>query len=60
MKTFYVIWTYIGNYSEVKPVEAKTADDAADKATSFFSKDFQKKGTVYVFDHAPTFTKLPE
>lgn len=60
MKTFYVIWTYIGNYSEVKPVQAESSEKAVEVATSFFSKDFQQKGTVYVFDRAPVFTKLPE
>ena len=60
MKTFYVIWTYLANYSEVRPVQAGSSEEAADAATSFFSKDFQQKGTVYVFDHPPVFTKKPE
>jgi len=58
MKKFWILWTYIANYSDRPfPVEAKDAEDAADKATGLFSPDFQKKATVYVFDREPVFVK---
>ena len=53
IKTYYVLWTYGSNYSKLISIEATTAVDAADQATGHFSKSFQEKGTVYVFDRTP-------
>jgi len=53
MKPFWVLWTYIANYSRVQRVMARTAEDAHQQATCVFGADFRKKGTVYVFDHPP-------
>ncbi len=60
MKDFYVIWTYIGNYSKVQKIEAKDELEAAERATYCFSNDFKQKGTVYVFDRSPVYVKQPE
>lgn len=60
LRKFWVIWTYSANYSGLLEVDAESASDAADKMTGLFSKDFQKKGVVYVFDHAPAFVKPPK
>lgn len=59
MKKYWVLWTYSANYSNLIEVSAESGDDAADKATGLFSKDFQQKGTVYVFDRAPCFVQKP-
>lgn len=59
MKKYYVIWTYIGNYSDVKEVDAESASEAAQKVTWTFSADFQKKAHVYVFDREPAFHQGP-
>lgn len=60
MKTYYVLWTYLGNYSKLIEIVAKDAVEAADKATGFFSKDFHEKATVYVFDKPPVMMVLPK
>lgn len=54
-KIYHIIWTYLGNYSE-KPmrVTGDTPEEAANKIFNFFSKDFKEKGTIYVFESAPT------
>lgn len=57
LKKYWVLWTYVANYSKLIEVEAESGQDAADKATGLFSKDFQKKGNVYVFDREPAFVK---
>jgi hypothetical protein len=59
MKKFWVLWTYSANYSELKEVDAFDPDHALNLTTGFFSKDFHKKATVYVFDRPPVFTKAP-
>jgi hypothetical protein len=60
MTKFWILWTYIANYSERPiPVEAKNAREAARLGTCYFSDDFQKKATVYVFDREPVFVKKP-
>lgn len=57
MNTYYVLGTYLGNYSE-RPWEmmAKSLEQAADNLRHFFSQDFRAKGTVYVFDTPPVLT----
>ena len=55
MKKFWVLWTYVANYSNLIEVDAESAEDAAKRVTGFFSKDFSQKGSVYVFDKAPAF-----
>lgn len=60
MKKYWVLWTYIANYSSLIEVDAESGEDAADKVTGLFSKDFRKKASVYVFDRPPTFMqKVP-
>lgn len=56
MKTFYVIWTYIANYSAVHEVQGESAHLVAENVVRGFSDDFAKKATVYVFDRPPAFT----
>lgn len=55
MKKFWVLWTYIANYSRLLEVEAESAEDARKRATDMFSHDFHRKANIYVFDHAPVF-----
>lgn len=52
-RTFWVLWTYVANYSHLIEVRAPTADDAARRATAGYSADFRKRATVYVFEHPP-------
>ncbi len=60
MRTYWILWTYIGNYSDkVIKVEAQDSEHALEAATGFYSDDFQKKATVYVFDREPVLTKIP-
>lgn len=53
-KTYWIIWTYIGNYSE-RPVAigAENAEAAARKLMGYYSKDFAEKATLYVYDTFP-------
>jgi len=54
MKTYWVLWTYIANYSRLMCVEeAKSPEEAIQRTTGYFGADFQQKATVYVFDHKP-------
>jgi len=59
MKNYWVMWTYIANYSEPIKVLAIDAKDAIDKVCGYLSADFQKKAHVYVFDRAPVMTRDP-
>jgi hypothetical protein len=54
-KTYWVIWTYIANYSEQAcPVAAFSPEDAAKVIIdSYGGEEFARKATVYVFDHKP-------
>lgn len=54
-KTYWVLWTYVANYSErlLEVGGCASPEDAAKRATVFFSDDFHKKATVYVFDQKP-------
>lgn len=56
-QTFYVLWTYVGNYAE-RPLEiqATDAEDAAHQLCQWFSADFRAKGKVYVFEAPPAHT----
>lgn len=54
-KKYWALWTYVANYSNLIEVDAESAEDAADKVTGLFSKDFQQKASVYVFDRAPAY-----
>lgn len=51
MKKFWVLWTYIANYSSLLEVEAESPEDAIKRTTHMFSNDFHMKANVYVFDH---------
>ena len=54
MRTFYVTWTYLGNYSERPTImDAESAADAAERIFRGFSDDFRAKGSVYVTTEAP-------
>lgn len=57
MKSYWLIWTYIGNYSE-KPFHAlaASAEAAASLLYEAFSDDFRAKGKVYVFEVPPVLT----
>ncbi len=53
-KQFYVLWTYIANYSRLIPIKAETPEIAREESCGYFSDDFKKKATVFVFDTPPT------
>lgn len=59
-KRFWILWTYAANYVE-RPivVDADSAEEAIDQTCGFYSKDFQQKATIYVFDREPVFTRRP-
>jgi hypothetical protein len=59
MNTYWILWTYSANYSELVEVKAKNPTHAIEVATAFYSADFKKKATVYVFDHPPVNVKVP-
>lgn len=54
MKTYWVMWTYIANYSE-RPIKvtAESPEHAIKLTTGYYSDDFKKKASVYVFDREP-------
>lgn len=51
MKKFYVLWTYIGNYSLLLEVCADDAQGALE--ASDWGGQFHDKAIVYVFDTPP-------
>jgi len=53
MKKFYVIWTYIGNYSNVMELFGNTAEDILKSLYGFYSEDFKKKANIYIFENPP-------
>lgn len=53
--TWYVMWTYLGNYSSrPMPVVAPTADEAAKQVLAAFSEEFRRKGQVLVWPCPPS------
>lgn len=60
MKTYYVLWTYVANFSKLLTVQAASPREALDQATGFFSLDFKHKGNVYVFDRPPVLVQGAE
>lgn len=59
MVKFWVLWTYVANYSKLIEIEAASPAQAINNTTGFFSDDFRKKATVYCFDRAPMMTQSP-
>jgi hypothetical protein len=53
MKQYYVLYTYMANYSRTIPVLANSPEDAFKSACGMYSDDFLAKATVYVFDAPP-------
>lgn len=53
MKQFYVLWTYVANFSRLISIQAESAEQAYNMACGYFGKDFTKKATVFVFDSPP-------
>lgn len=53
MKQFYVLWTYIGNYSKLMPVKADSPQKALKLTTEGFGPEFLRNAIVFVFDHSP-------
>ena len=58
MRKFWVIWTYIGNYSDCMEVQGNSAEEVAKSLMDFYSADFRKRGNIYVFDKEPAFKKI--
>jgi hypothetical protein len=56
VKTYWVLWTYSANYSELRRIEADSPEKAKDAATCLYGPDFHNKAMVYVFDRAPVLT----
>lgn len=60
MKTFYVLWTYMANYSNLREVQAESAEEALNQTVVYMSDHFKKHGKVYVFDKPPVATYSPD
>ena len=41
-------------------MEARSAKDAVDKVTGFYSDDFQRRASVYAFEGGPDFAVIRE
>jgi hypothetical protein len=59
MKDYWVMWTYVANFSPLIHIYATTPEAALAKATCVFSDDFRKRASVYVFDVEPVLERLP-
>jgi len=59
MRDYWVLWTYEANYSDLKKVQAKSAEEAASLRTALFGPSFQKGATIYVFNTPPVYTREP-
>jgi hypothetical protein len=59
MKNYFVVWTYIANYGQ-QWIAAKSPKEAADKLILGFSKDFEHRATIYVFDKEPDYLRSPQ
>ena len=59
MKKFWIMWTYVANFSE-RPVRvsAKNPAEAIDIAFSSYSNDFQAKAKFFVFETEPVHSGL--
>jgi hypothetical protein len=53
MKKFYVLWTYMANFSSLMEIDAKDAEEARKITVGYFGPEFHKVACVYVFDTAP-------
>lgn len=53
MKTFYVLWTYVANYSRLFKIDARDKEEALAASTGYYGVDFKTKGSVFVFDTPP-------
>lgn len=53
MKTFYVIWTYVANYSGLITVEAESADAAKQQVLDRYGAEFADAARIFVFDAPP-------
>ena len=59
-KTFYVLWTYVSNYSRLQTIQATTAGEAYEMATAFYGPKFLDEANVYVFDTPPVIHTAPK
>lgn len=57
MKTYYVLWTYVANYSKLMEVQATCSEDAVKQCTFLYDKYFFDKANIYVFDTPPILKK---
>lgn len=53
MKDYYLLWTYEANYSRCLRVTAESPEHAIHCMCGFYSDDFKKRATIFVFDHPP-------
>lgn len=58
MKKFYVLLTYIANYSKLMEIEARDATAAHKACTDWFGPEFHAKSTVYIFTEPPVVTYM--
>jgi hypothetical protein len=56
MKTYYVLWIYLGLVSELTEVQAPDPLQAVEIVASSWGKDFRDRAAVYVFDSLPVLT----
>lgn len=57
LKPYWIIWTYIANYSS-RPhkLYAESPEAAVAELLGMYSEDFKAKAKVYVFDSPPNHT----
>lgn len=57
MNTYYMMWAYLGNYSD-KPMalEGLSPEDALRtfKKYSIYGKDFWARATIFIYEQPPT------
>lgn len=56
--TYWVLWTYVANYSSLMKVEADSPEQAKEKVCDWYGPEFLKKAHIYVFDKEPVYTNL--
>ena len=60
LKIFYVVWGYLGNWSErAVEVRAVSKEKAAEEIRRSYSPDFAKKATLFITEEMP-YVSSPE
>lgn len=60
LKPYYVLWTYMANYSELICILTSSPEEAVKLTTGYFGEKFHEMGNSYVFDTKPVLVKGPD